>query len=261
SAPQAVTLSDSGPPLTISGITITGANASDFRQTNTCPASLAGGTSCQVQVTFRPSMAGAESATLTVIDDSGGVQGSTQTAVLSGTGQDFTVSAYGTATSVAAGGTATDALQVSPAGGFNGTVSLTCSGAPSKSTCSVMPSSLTLDGVNSVTPMLRVTTTAHSNMVPLAPDPPSVPPGVPWLGLMALIGLAALARMRRFVPRAARMGFPLTFLLALVLGVVCVSCAGGGGGSTGTPAGTYMLTVTAASGNASHQVTVTLTVR
>ncbi|MGB7847536.1 MAG: choice-of-anchor D domain-containing protein, partial [Candidatus Acidiferrum sp.] len=85
SAPQTVTLSNSGPPLTISGISITGANVSDFRQTNACSASLAGGANCQIQVTFAPSAVGVESATLTITDDSGGVHGSTQTVALSGT--------------------------------------------------------------------------------------------------------------------------------------------------------------------------------
>jgi hypothetical protein len=67
---------------------ITGANAADFSQTNTCgtlPTSLAAGTSCTLSVTFTPSVLGAESATLT-INDNAPAPYNTFTSPLSGTG-------------------------------------------------------------------------------------------------------------------------------------------------------------------------------
>jgi subtilase family serine protease len=55
--------------LSISGITFTGANAGDFSETNTCGTSLAAKGACTINVTFTPSLIGAESATLTVNDN------------------------------------------------------------------------------------------------------------------------------------------------------------------------------------------------
>ncbi len=70
--------------VTISSITVTGTNAADFViTTNTCGTTLAQNASCSITVTFTPSIVGAESATLTVNDNSG--TGSI-TAAMSGTG-------------------------------------------------------------------------------------------------------------------------------------------------------------------------------
>ena len=90
SAAQNVVLVNTGSgPLTLTGIAVSGANAADFPQTNTCgapPAQLAAGASCTVSVTFDPSIAGAESAALTFTDNSNGAPGSSQAVSLSGTG-------------------------------------------------------------------------------------------------------------------------------------------------------------------------------
>jgi hypothetical protein len=64
---QRVTLSNSGnSALTIVGIDITGTNAGDFSQTNTCPASLNPRTNCFIDVSFTAGGAGPRSATLTI---------------------------------------------------------------------------------------------------------------------------------------------------------------------------------------------------
>ena len=71
--------------LTISGISVTGADAGDFAQSNTCPAApstLAAGASCTISVTFTPSASGNRQATLSISED----EGAPQTVVLSGKG-------------------------------------------------------------------------------------------------------------------------------------------------------------------------------
>ena len=84
SAAQAVTLSNIGSAtLTISSIAITGANSSDFAQTNTCGTSLAAGANCTINVTFTPSATGTRTAALTVTDNA---SDSPQNLSLSGTG-------------------------------------------------------------------------------------------------------------------------------------------------------------------------------
>ncbi len=75
--------------LNISGTTVTGTNKADFTiTTNTCGATLAKGATCSITVKFAPSTAGAESATLSVTDNTSA--GST-TAALSGTGNAVTL--------------------------------------------------------------------------------------------------------------------------------------------------------------------------
>ena len=92
SAPQAVTLRNQSPTaLAISSISINGAFASDFTQTNNCGSVLAAGASCTVNVTFTPTGVAGRTATLFVFDNAGGAP---QSASLSGTG-------FGSCTSVA----------------------------------------------------------------------------------------------------------------------------------------------------------------
>ncbi|HET8910464.1 MAG TPA: choice-of-anchor D domain-containing protein [Ktedonobacteraceae bacterium] len=84
STAQTVTLSNTGnASLSISGISVTGSNASDFAQTNSCPASLAANANCTISVTFTPSSTNARSANLSITDNA---SGSPQTVALSGTG-------------------------------------------------------------------------------------------------------------------------------------------------------------------------------
>jgi Domain of unknown function DUF11/Putative binding domain, N-terminal len=72
--------------LSITGITITGTNAADFKVTTgsgACGTTLAANTSCPIYITFTPGTTAAESATLNVADNA---TGSPQTAALTGTG-------------------------------------------------------------------------------------------------------------------------------------------------------------------------------
>ncbi|HET6180106.1 MAG TPA: FG-GAP-like repeat-containing protein [Candidatus Sulfotelmatobacter sp.] len=70
SVPRRFALKNSGDiPLTFTSIAITGANAADFTQTNTCGSSLAGGASCTFSVIFKPSDAGSRSAAVTLFDN------------------------------------------------------------------------------------------------------------------------------------------------------------------------------------------------
>jgi hypothetical protein len=84
SAGQTVTLTNTGSSaLTIGGFVLTGPNAGDFTQTNTCPATLAAGASCSATVTFRPTATGSRTASLTITDDG---LSSPHVVALSGTG-------------------------------------------------------------------------------------------------------------------------------------------------------------------------------
>jgi FtsP/CotA-like multicopper oxidase with cupredoxin domain len=69
SASQQVTLTNTGPAaLGIPTLVLTGANAADFSQTNTCPVggTLASGSSCRITLRFRPTAVGVRAATLAI---------------------------------------------------------------------------------------------------------------------------------------------------------------------------------------------------
>ena len=84
STAQTVTLTNTGnAALSIAGITVTGTNASDFAQSNTCGSSVAGGSNCTISVTFTPSASGSRTASVSITDNA---SGSPQTVSLSGTG-------------------------------------------------------------------------------------------------------------------------------------------------------------------------------
>ncbi len=87
SSAQTVMLTNSGTlALSVSSITITGTNASDFAQTNNCPISpstLAVNASCTIYVNFDPGSAGSKSASLTFTDNAGD---SPESVTLTGTG-------------------------------------------------------------------------------------------------------------------------------------------------------------------------------
>src|ERR1019366_7096569 len=84
SAAQSVTLNNTGSAtLLISSLAVTGTNAGDFAQTNTCGASVAAGGNCSISVTFTPTAAGIRGASVTITDNAAG---SPHTVTLSGTG-------------------------------------------------------------------------------------------------------------------------------------------------------------------------------
>ncbi len=83
-APNTLTLTNgAGIALGVSSITITGANPTDFAQTNTCGNSVAANATCTISVTFTPTKKGARAASVSIADTGGG---SPQTVSLSGTG-------------------------------------------------------------------------------------------------------------------------------------------------------------------------------
>jgi hypothetical protein len=87
-APQAVTVANTGTvPLVISSITMGGQNSTRFAQSGNCPiggTGLAVGTSCTINVAFRPNRTGARTATLTIRDNA---VSAVQRVTLTGTGQ------------------------------------------------------------------------------------------------------------------------------------------------------------------------------
>jgi hypothetical protein len=170
--------------------------------------------------------------------------------------------------------------------GLEGKVALTCSGAPRGATCTVSPSEVMLDGASLAQAKVTVRTTARAMLPPAGSRPAPLEKSPWWIALLALAMLGMLvAKSRRvqealgarrperfqgsLVGRRASWAFAMTLLLLLAW----TACGGGGGfvstsGSSGTPAGTYSLTITgtytaspaSTPATVTHSTTVTLTV-
>jgi Galactose oxidase, central domain/Abnormal spindle-like microcephaly-assoc'd, ASPM-SPD-2-Hydin len=262
--PQSVTVTNSGDaPLSITSVTV---SPGDFGTLNACGSNLAAGASCAIGVFFDPTASGTRPGTLTIIDNA---PGSPQTVTLSGTGQDFSLASSGQTTAIVAPGqTASYALTVTPGGGFNQTVTLSCSGAPAQSDCSISPGSFVLNGSATVTVAVHVTTMSASTPTTTPPTPNRYERLYLITELLVLSILIALVIRRD--GRRPRFAFGLSLLLFLCVGVMMSGCGSGsstrgGGGNLGTPVGNYMLTVsgTFASGSTSltHNVNLNLVVQ
>jgi hypothetical protein len=89
SSPTTVTVTNGGTvALNISGITVTGAQAADFGQTNNCIGSVAPFASCAINVTFTPSNGGLRNAAISVANNA---PGNPHTITLTGTGTGFSI--------------------------------------------------------------------------------------------------------------------------------------------------------------------------
>jgi chitodextrinase len=90
SSAVSVTVTNGGTAtLNISSITVSGAQAADFGQTNNCIGAIAPSASCNINVTFTPSSGGVRSAAISIVDNA---PGSPHTITLTGTGTGFTIS-------------------------------------------------------------------------------------------------------------------------------------------------------------------------
>jgi hypothetical protein len=177
---------------------------------------------------------------------------------------DFDVSAAPSSATVNAGQGTNFTVSAVPAGGFNQTVTWTCTGAPAQATCVVSPPATTLDGSNPATAMVTLTTTARS-MSPLFDQRRFAPPLLPWEVLAACVAWLLVSLMFYNLRPVPRKLLWLRASAVLVLAVLCASCGGGINSGAplpqGTPAGAYTITVTGSSGSLSHATTFTLTVK
>ena len=260
STAQKVTVTNGGnADLQITDITASGS----FGQTSTCTnSSVAAGATCEIDVTFDPTIAGRNVGAIAISDNAGG---SPQSIALLGIGTDFMATVSPRSAAVTAGQQATFTLTVSPLSGFNSTVTLTCADAPPDTTCSFSTNSVTLNGSSPATPTVTVSTAPRHNLIP--PRGPRFPETRLYVRmvlilLVALAILFAWAQMLRpqenlkAVNYARLAGFAALLLIAMF----GTSCGFKTDTPTGTPAGNYALALTATAGSLQHSVRVTLTV-
>jgi hypothetical protein len=264
---QPVTLTnaaDATSPLTIASISAGG----DFAQTNTCGNSVPINRSCTISVTFTPTAGGARQNFLTVSDNA---PNSPQSLTLNGTGVDFAITPTSpTSVTVTPGQAANYDVSISQESGFNQEVALTCSGVPPQSTCTVSPSSVTLDGSDSAPAAIAVVTAGSSAALntPLGGSRTHLLLALAMLG--GVFGFLAMPRTVKAQRKRRTQLLGGVFMLCLVsVALMMPGCGGGSGGGTsgggGTPTGTYNVTVTGtfSSGSAklTHNTSFTLVVQ
>jgi len=249
--------------LTVSGVTFTGTNASEFSQTNNC-ATVQPGANCTIKVVFSPTAAGNATAGMKIADNA---VSSPQTVALSGTATaaaDFEIAtAKGSSSSatITEGQTASFNLAVSPAGSFSGMVSLSCTVTPAVTpppVCTV-PASVNVTQGTAAPLTAKISTTAAVTAGSISPA--NFTPGgtaIQWTIVLLACGLL-FAGYRRRKPALA-----IPMIAVAFLGMA--ACGGGGSSTTttttpGTPAGTYTATVTAKSGSLNHTTTLTVIVQ
>jgi hypothetical protein len=173
---------------------------------------------------------------------------------------DFTVSATPPSQTVTAGQSTNYTLTLTPQNGFSSAVTISCTGAPAQSTCAAASSPVTLNGTSASQVQVNVTTTAASLLPPVSH---------PFSGWRAPAVFASLLLLCLLVAdRFNRHSIAVRRWLAgaactVAIGFVLAGCGGGNKTPTnsGTPKGTYTLTITGTSGSTTHAATVSLVVQ
>jgi hypothetical protein len=182
------------------------------------------------------------------------------------TSSDFGISAAPLDVSLVAGESASYSTSIAPVGGFKGTVTLSCSGAPAASTCSISPAQVTLDGNDPAIASVTITTAARSFLPPNGSR--RFAPPLAFTELLARFGacLFVCAVLWR-VAQARRRLIILTASLVVPVVLFCISCGGGSSSSTnpppvpqGTPQGAFQIVVTGTAASLTHAANVTLRV-
>ena len=246
SPPSAITLSNTGNAaldLTGSGISISGANAAEFSQSNGCGTSVAAGATCTINVTFTPGLtAGAESATLSVSDNAAGTpqQAALAAVVLPPASVSCTIP---TINVTADSGTAQITCTATD---FVGTIALDCNLPASLSayvTCSFSPNSLVFTSSAE-----QATTTLSIEPLMTGSVHRRGAPGGPSAGIISLAALLWLPILSLgFRPSMGKSQRRLLLLLILFCGLqlvtACHTDSSGGNGTSTAPPGTYQASV------------------
>jgi FG-GAP-like repeat len=190
----------------------------------------------------------------------------------SGVQPNFALVSTPTSVTVTSGNPASYNLTVTGSYGYTGTVSFTCSGLPTGSTCTFSPASVTANNSVPIPSTLSISTvgaTAHSAKPTRPNSTPAAPILLASLGGLGLFGLVIGGSGKQ---RNRRIKMAILFgMMLLMISFSLVGCGNGNNNSmptgTGTPmpgtaSGTYTVTVTATgTGSIAHSVNLTLVVQ
>lgn len=261
SSQQIITLTNAGnATLSVTSIvaaTTTGGSSS-FTESNNCGASVSPSASCTISVKFSPTVVGNANGTLTITDNA---SNSPQAVTLSGSAADFSIGAAvggSTSASIAAGDTAVYSLQIE-GNQLSSTVALSCSNAPPDAVCSLSPAGVAVAGSAPVPFQVRVSTVARSAGLPLQNF--HIDRETSFEAVLVGSIIFVVAALLALAYRRGSYGYLLPLVLIAVLAAMS-GCGGGGSGrTTGTPAGTYTVTISGQSENGTRTANLSLTVQ
>jgi Bacterial Ig-like domain (group 3)/FG-GAP-like repeat len=156
--------------------------------------------------------------------------------------------------SIGSGANGVATLNIAANASFSGAVNLSCSGAPSKASCTVNPGSVTLAAGQSTTATLVIGTTTTSADVKHS--------GAPWRAAGAAASLAMLCGVFFGRRKRVRMLAGLSLAVIVSLGTLLTGCSNGGSTApaTGPTSFTVTITATPASGSTAPAQTTTVNV-
>jgi uncharacterized protein (TIGR03118 family) len=167
--------------------------------------------------------------------------------------RDFSLGAAPQAATVTAGQSAPFNITITPAGGFNGPVTLSCPPITGI-TCNFEQPTITPNGVMAAT-ILTVTTSSNFKHAGGMEGN-----GMRWfLTIVSFIGVMTSLRKREARPRNAIRGLAASMAAVIVLALTLMSC--GYSANSQTYRGTATIPVTAQSGGIVHTTTITITVQ
>jgi Bacterial Ig-like domain (group 3)/MBG domain (YGX type) len=181
----------------------------------------------------------------------------------------FSLSVNPTQLTIVAGQSGKATITLTPASGYMGTETFSCSGLPQYSTCTFQPASLTADGSNTpVTTTMTIATNVSSSGATASLERKGSSGSALRLvasitGLPALLtGLMLVCTRRRVAPWIYR-SFCAAMLMAGLAAVVALQgCGGGGSNGSGlsTPIGTSTIKMSASAGGASQSIDITVVI-
>lgn len=176
---------------------------------------------------------------------------------------DFSLSISPASQNVSPGQSAAYTLTLTPANGFNQSVSISCSGAPAEASCIPASSPVPMNGTSTSQVQINVTTTGNTFALRWVKVRFPGGEGGPLTLALILCILTLWVGLQRN-SQAKHYHFILYALVILLAAAVAGCSAGGsssGGKNSGTPPGTYTLTLTGSAGNTTHSTTVSLVVQ
>jgi len=172
------------------------------------------------------------------------------------TNADFSLALSAQSATVSVGGSTSLAVSSSAVGGFNNSISLSCSGLPAGLNCTFSPSVIT---PGSSAASSRLTVSAASTYMPFVAS--GMIGWLPFSGLGA-VGMIFAGRRQKLTAKGRKWVLGAGASVLLVLSLFALGCGGGSSSSRQTNnASTVTMMVTGTSGAIVHSVPVTLTIQ
>lgn len=176
---------------------------------------------------------------------------------------DFALKSNQSSLSITAGSSASDSLTLTPAGGYTGTISMSCSSSLTGVSCSFQPSTYTADGSNKALSG-AVSVSASSSTAMLQPYGPHNSDRILAAFTLFLPGMFVMGILPRRTKALRRWSNGALLLIVLLASTMALTACGGSGAGGSSPpksvTGTVTILAKGSTGNISKSVTVNVTV-